>query len=228
MDRLTALREMGIPVWQRRSVVAAEPGTSPEVRVSTPVSVPGADWHGLAQQVAVCQKCGLASGRTQSVFGVGDRAAKVLVVGEGPGAEEDRQGEPFVGRAGLLLNAMLRAVGFARESVYIANIVKCRPPGNRDPQANEISACLPYLQQQIAWISPRVILCVGRVSAQTLLRDESPVGRLRGKVHRLDPPGLPLVVTYHPAYLLRSPDQKRKSWQDLLLLQQVLAEADSA
>jgi DNA polymerase len=168
--------------------------------------------------VVACQRCAeLVANRTQTVFGVGDRAALWMVIGEAPGADEDRQGEPFVGRAGQLLNAMLRAVGLARESVYIANVLKCRPPGNRDPRPDEAQRCIPFLKRQITLVAPRILLVVGRVAAQTLLETDAPVGRLRGRVHRFGEQRIPLVVTYHPAYLLRSPEQKAKAWQDLLL-----------
>ncbi len=173
------------------------------------------DWAALQQAVEGCRACGLHEARTQTVFGVGDRQARLMVIGEAPGAEEDRQGEPFVGRAGQLLNAMLEAIGFARDQVYIANIVKCRPPGNRDPHIEETAACRPYLLRQIELIRPALILSAGRVSAHNLLGTDLSVGRLRGRVHRLDPGDVPLIVTYHPAYLLRRPQEKSKSWQDL-------------
>ena len=145
-----------------------------------------------------------------------------MVIGEGPGAEEDRTGEPFVGRAGRLLNAMLAAIGLPRESVYIANMVKCRPPRNRDPEAAEVASCRSYLQQQIAIVQPRLIVAVGRVAAQRLLQSDAPLGRMRGRVHRLAPEDIPVVVTYHPAYLLRSPDQKPKAWEDLKTVKRML------
>ncbi|MBV6418590.1 MAG: Type-4 uracil-DNA glycosylase [Steroidobacteraceae bacterium] len=178
---------------------------------------PDASWEALRSEVAVCVKCRLCETRTQTVFGVGDPHARWLIVGEAPGAEEDRRGEPFVGRAGQLLDSMLRALGLARDTVFIANILKCRPPGNRDPKPEEIAACLPYLMRQIASIAPDIILAVGRISAQTLLGTDVPVARLRGRVHQFGPSGTPLVVTYHPAYLLRSPGEKRKAWEDLKL-----------
>jgi DNA polymerase len=144
------------------------------------------------------------------------------VVGEAPGAEEDRRGEPFVGRAGQLLDSMLKAIGLARgERVFIANVLKSRPPGNRDPQPAEVASCLPYLHRQIALVRPKVILCVGRISAQNLLGTDTPLGKLRGRVHRLEPSGTPVVVTYHPAYLLRSPAEKRKAWTDLQFAREV-------
>jgi len=179
--------------------------------------VPAGDWETLRAEVAVCTKCRLCETRTQTVFGVGDTQAQWMVIGEAPGAEEDRQGEPFVGRAGQLLNAMLRAVGLSRETVFIANVLKCRPPGNRDPRPDEIASCLPYLERQVALIGPAVILAVGRIAAQTLLGSDAPLARLRGRVHRFGPAATPLVVTYHPAYLLRSPGEKRKAWADLKL-----------
>jgi DNA polymerase len=174
--------------------------------------------------VRECRLCGLCETRTQTVFGVGDRQARLMVVGEAPGAEEDRQGEPFVGRAGLLLNSMLRAAGFERGQVYIANVLKCRPPHNRDPSGEETERCLPYLRRQIELVAPSVILCVGRIAAQRLLGTEMPLARLRGRVHDLD--GVPVVVTYHPAYLLRSPGEKRKSWDDLKLALRLLGGLD--
>jgi DNA polymerase len=149
------------------------------------------------------------------VFGVGNTQAEWLIIGEAPGAEEDRQGEPFVGRAGQLLNAMLLAIGLPRETVFIANVLKCRPPGNRDPRPEEVSNCLPFLSQQIALLKPKVMLAVGRIAAQNLLATDVPLARLRGKLHRFGEAETPLVITYHPAYLLRTPADKRKAWEDL-------------
>ena len=183
----------------------------------------GVDWPELRARVAACTRCTLCNTRTQTVFGVGNLKADWLIVGEAPGAEEDRQGEPFVGRAGQLLNSMLRAIGLAREQVYIANILKCRPPGNRDPTAGEAAECLPYLEQQIALLRPRVLLAVGRIAAQNLLRTEVTLGRLRQQVHRFGHSQVPLVVTYHPAYLLRTPTDKRKAWEDLKFAREVCA-----
>lgn len=183
-----------------------------------------ASWDTLEEMVRGCRLCGLCETRTQTVFGVGDRAARLMVVGEAPGAEEDRQGEPFVGRAGQLLNSMLRAAGFERGQVMIANVLKCRPPNNRDPSDEEAAKCLPYLRRQIELVAPAAILCVGRIAAQRLLDTEQPVGKLRGRVHDLD--GLPVVVTYHPAYLLRSPGEKRRSWDDLKLMLKTLESAN--
>jgi DNA polymerase len=194
------------------------PAASEPERVAT---LPAADWTSLEQAALACTRCRLHQTRTRVVFGVGDRAARWMVIGEAPGADEDRQGEPFVGRAGQLLNEMLRAAGVDRGQVYIANVLKCRPPENRDPKPDETDSCEPYLKQQIELVQPRLLLAVGRIAAQALLRTETPIGRLRGQVHAYAPTGTPLVVTYHPAYLLRSPTQKRRAWEDLLLARSV-------
>jgi len=193
--------------------------------VAAPTGVPAEDsWERLTAEVATCTACALHTSRTQTVFGVGNRAAEWLVIGEAPGAEEDRRGEPFVGRAGELLNQMLRAIGLPREAVFIANVLKSRPPNNRDPRAEEVAACLPFLLRQIALIRPRILLVVGRIAAQNLLQTDMPIGRLRGQVHTFGPARTPLVVTYHPAYLLRSPGEKRKAWEDLKLARRVFRE----
>ncbi|HEX4052300.1 MAG TPA: uracil-DNA glycosylase [Steroidobacteraceae bacterium] len=205
--RAQYLAALGIDLWRPRARSGA-------VAQPLPADSQGA-WQVLRGEVSGCRQCGLCEGRTQTVFGVGNTAADVLVVGEAPGAEEDRQGEPFVGRAGRLLNGMLLAIGRPRESVYIANILKCRPPGNRDPSAAEVASCLPYLHRQIELLSPRLILVVGRIAAQSLLATDTSIGRLRGRLHRYGAAGTPLVVTYHPAYLLRSPGEKRRAWADL-------------
>jgi DNA polymerase len=182
------------------------------------------DWNALREAVAGCTRCALHETRTQTVFGVGNPEADWMIVGEAPGQEEDRRGEPFVGRAGKLLDEMLRSLGLDRESVFIANILKCRPPNNRDPAADEAAACRNYLERQIDLVSPRIILAVGRIAAQQLLGTDDPVGRMRGRKHVLGDRGLPVVVTYHPAYLLRSPTQKRKAWQDLVLARRTVRE----
>jgi DNA polymerase len=174
-----------------------------------------ADWPQLQAQVAGCARCELSGNRTQTVFGVGDPAADWMIVGEAPGAEEDRQGEPFVGRAGQLLNAILRAVGLHREQVFIANILKCRPPQNRDPKNEEVERCMPYLQRQVELVRPKLIVALGRVAAQNLLGSSEAIGRMRGRVHVFGAAEIPVIVTYHPAYLLRSPLEKRKVWQDM-------------
>ncbi len=225
--QLHALEGMGIPVWRRRTEVLtgapleapadAPAVAAPDLQTSAPAEASTGAWQRLEAAVRACTKCELHKSRTQVVFGVGNRQARWLVIGEAPGAEEDRQGEPFVGRAGQLLTEMLRAVGLGREQVYIANILKCRPPENRDPKPEEAAMCEQYLQAQIALIRPALILAVGRIAAQNLLHDETPVGKLRGRVHRYGPDGIPVIVTYHPAYLLRSPGQKRKAWEDLCL-----------
>lgn len=225
---LRYLEAMGIQVWRQRQ--SANDDRAPAMEVggvplgeNMPTEVaPG--WEELAARVAGCTACSLHCSRTQTVFGVGDREAKWLIVGEAPGADEDRQGEPFVGRAGQLLNAMLEALGLQRGQVYIANILKCRPPKNRDPLPEEVASCEPYLRHQMALLQPRIILAVGRVAGQNLLKTSAPLGRLRGIVHQYPDTTIPLVVTYHPAYLLRSPREKRRAWQDLRLALKVYRE----
>jgi DNA polymerase len=182
------------------------------------------DWDALQAEVERCTACELHQTRTQGVFGVGNREADWLIVGEAPGADEDRLGKPFVGRGGKLLDTMLLALGLTRKQVYIANILKSRPPNNRDPRPEEVRACWPYLERQIELLRPRIILAVGRIAAQNLLRTDVNIGRLRGRVHRFGSQRLPLVVTYHPAYLLRSPSQKAKAWDDLQLARRTLLE----
>jgi len=184
------------------------------------------DWDALRQAVESCTRCTLHETRSKAVFGVGDVAADWLIVGEAPGAEEDRQGEPFVGQAGKLLDAMLAAIGLKRgDNVYIANILKSRPPGNRDPKAEEVAACIPYLERQIDLIRPRIILAMGRFAAQGLLLTEASISRLRGRVHEYR--GVAMVVTYHPAYLLRNPADKAKVWEDLCLARNTLKAGQS-
>ncbi len=201
-------------------------------RVLAPLAGPVAamDWDALSGAVASCQACGLCQGRRQTVFGVGDRQAQWMVIGEAPGEQEDRQGEPFVGPAGQLLNNMLRAIGLARDAqgeggVYIANTLKCRPPGNRNPEPAEMASCAPYLERQVALVQPRMILAMGRFAVQFLLQTQEPIGRLRGRVHRYQ--GVPVVVTYHPAYLLRNPADKARAWDDLCLAVQTAREASA-
>ncbi len=233
--RLEYLEAMGIQAWALRSppaAVAEAEAPPPELpgRTAAVAEIPSrpevarSDWDELQAQVAGCTLCELHGNRTQTVFGVGNRSADWLVIGEAPGKDEDLQGEPFVGRAGQLLNAMLQAIGLEREQVYIANILKCRPPNNRDPKPQEVVCCEPYLLRQIALVKPRIILAVGRISAQNLLQTDTPIGKLRGTVHRFRDTGIPLVATYHPAYLLRSPVEKRKAWQDLQLAVKTLQE----
>ena len=201
---------------------AARSAPSP-VRDVSATREAGADWEELRARVAVCTRCSLSATRTQTVFGVGNPHADWLIVGEAPGAEEDRRGEPFVGRAGQLLNSMLHAIGLTREQVYIANVLKCRPPGNRDPGATEAAECLPYLERQIALLKPKIMLAVGRIAAQNLLGTEKTLGALRQQVHRFGLSQVPLVVTYHPAYLLRTPTEKRKAWEDLKFARDVIS-----
>ena len=228
--RLAMLTRMGVDVWQARgvatedrladveAVLVADPRTVSTILPRAAWPAPATlDWTALAACVAACSRCELHQSRTQTVFGVGDRAARWLVIGEAPGAEEDQRGEPFVGRAGALLNAMLAAIGLPREAVYIANILKCRPPQNRDPRPAEVLACSAYLERQIALLEPTIILAVGRIAAQNLLKVDTPIGRMRGQLHHYGERSIPVVVTYHPAYLLRSPGEKRKAWDDLRL-----------
>ena len=176
----------------------------------------------LQQEAASCTACGLHAERTNSVFARGNAASPIVVVGEAPGEEEDRTGLPFVGRAGKLLDLMLRATGFPKDSVYICNTLKCRPPGNRNPLPNEIASCNRFLRGQLDAVAPKVLLAVGKFAAQTLLQSEEPIGRLRGRIHTYE--GRPVVVTYHPAYLLRSPYAVRTAWQDFQMLRQVIDE----
>jgi DNA polymerase len=232
------LAALGIQTWAVRSkpAIATAPDLSDGaadaiVPATDPTLAPGerhgreagVDWPELRARVAACTRCALSTTRTQTVFGVGNLKAEWLIVGEAPGAEEDRRGEPFVGRAGQLLDSMLRAIGLPREQVFIANVLKCRPPGNRDPASGETAECLPYLEQQIALLKPKIMLAVGRISAQNLLRTDVTLGRLRQQVHRFGSSQVPLIVTYHPAYLLRTPGDKRKAWEDLKFAREVCA-----
>ena len=238
------LREMGIPLWVPEPPAAQAPAAivPPEAKAATPKHVaepepldfmpaaaapPGAvsslDWPALRSAVADCRACSLCQTRKQTVFGVGSPQAKWMVVGEAPGEQEDAQGEPFVGVSGQLLDQMLAALGLTRaedgappeRQVYIANTLKCRPPRNRNPAPQEMAQCEPYLQRQIELLQPRLILAMGRFAVQALLRSEEPIGKLRGRVHRYH--GVPLVVTYHPAYLLRNLPDKARAWEDLCL-----------
>jgi len=229
------LDAMGIEQWvcrDRVSVTSALPAASAAEQAVTSATAAGSameegtqvgalEWPELETRVAGCTRCILHETRTRTVFGTGSRTADWMIIGEAPGADEDRQGEPFVGRAGQLLTAMLAAIGYRREEVYITNILKCRPPGNRDPLPEEVACCHNYLERQIQLVGPALILVVGRIAAHNLLQTDIPIGRLRGRVHHYGKGGIPLVVTYHPAYLLRSPLEKRKSWEDLQLAQQV-------
>ncbi len=219
-QRRAYLEAIGIDVWVPRGEAEAEV----EVHDDAPVNAADdLDWNALRATVAGCTRCSLHQTRTQTVFGVGDPNADWMFIGEAPGAEEDRRGEPFVGRSGKLLDQMLAAIGQSRQSVFITNIIKCRPPNNRDPKPEEASACRAYLERQIEIVNPRITIAVGKIAAQNLLGTDSPVGRMRGKRHSFG--NVPLVVTYHPAYLLRSPSQKRKSWDDLCLARDIVRES---
>jgi uracil-DNA glycosylase family 4 len=237
--------ELGLsPVWKLRASRARDAGAAePEIARSVPAvaRVPDAgrqvadaspetraariaalEWRDFAADVDACTACPLCRARRKSVPGVGDPNAEWLFVGEGPGAEEDVKGEPFVGQAGKLLDNMLAALGLARgANVYIANVVKCRPPGNRTPEPAEADACRPYLDRQVALLQPRLIVALGKSAATTLLDVDATIGSLRGRVHHYG--GVPLVVTYHPAYLMRNLPDKSKAWEDLLLARRTLA-----
>ncbi|MDE2605012.1 MAG: uracil-DNA glycosylase [Burkholderiales bacterium] len=206
------------------SLLPPDDAATQSAPVAARVRLPGIeamDWDALEQAVAACRACKLCESRRNTVFGVGDRQAEWLLVGEAPGENEDLQGEPFVGQAGKLLDNMLGALGLNRhERVYIANVLKCRPPGNRNPQPEEIAQCEPFLRRQVELLRPKIILAMGRFAVQTLLQSTEPIGRLRGRVHRYH--DVPVVVTYHPAYLLRNLPDKAKAWADLVLAQSVL------
>jgi len=219
------LAAMGIQRWVERPVASGAADVAAAIQLQMPEATPGSmDWEALQGAVADCTRCALHETRTQTVFGVGDRNADWMIIGEAPGADEDRQGDPFVGRAGQLLNEMLFAAGYRREQVYIANILKCRPPGNRNPLPEEVVSCQGYLLRQIELIRPKIILALGGIAAQNLLHTEVSVGRLRGIRHSYGGAGIPLIVTYHPAYLLRSALEKRKVWEDLRFARQVYHE----
>ena len=209
---MSARKSAAVPVIVEDNIVEVV-NAKPEYGVGDPVAA----LKLIREDLGDCTRCKLhKQGRKQIVFGVGNPRAELMFVGEGPGADEDMQGEPFVGRAGQLLDAMLRAIGLARgANVYIANILKSRPPGNRDPAPAEVAACMPYLERQIELIRPRLILAVGRIAMQNLLGTQSPLGAMRGKVHEFGGLKTALIVTYHPAYLLRKPEDKRKAWEDL-------------
>jgi DNA polymerase len=209
---------MGIDVWRERpprGIRDGNSGTKTKLQEGLPAGERETAWSYLREQVETCTRCPLHNSRTRAVFGTGNEQADWMLIGEAPGAEEDRQGVPFVGRAGKLLNSMLQAIGLSREEVYIANILKSRPPDNRDPRPEEVAACEPFLHQQIELVQPKLILALGRIAAQNLLKIDTPIGRMRGNFYEHPGTGTPVVVTYHPAYLLRSPKEKRKSWQDL-------------
>lgn len=235
-SRASYLNAMGIVQWRLRTAppagdaeIVQAPAASPipqpavEPEVPQPATEPDAplDWETLQQTVASCTRCELHKSRTQTVFGVGNHQAEWMFVGEAPGAEEDRKGEPFVGRAGKLLDAMLSSVGKSRNDIYIANVLKCRPPNNRDPHGEEVQQCEGYLVRQIQLVQPKLLVAMGRFAAQSLLKTSRPISKLRGEVHEYTEIKVPLVVTYHPAYLLRNPIDKRKAWQDLCLIKRL-------
>ena len=204
------------PERSDRGAAASDPPAPDRV-----AQIAALDWGGFAAAVDACTACGLCRSRRRSVPGVGDVAARWLFVGEAPGADEDAQGEPFVGQAGRLLDSMLQALGLVRGAdVYIANVLKCRPPNNRTPTPAEVAACRPFLDRQIALIAPRIIVALGKSAANTLLESDATIGSLRGRVHAYR--GVPLVVTYHPAYLLRTLHDKAKAWEDLVLARRTL------
>jgi DNA polymerase len=229
-SREDVLRELNLaPAWRRRVRDVAH---EPDVESLRPATISDADarlariaalgWDAFAADVDACTACGLCRTRTRSVPGVGDVRAEWMFIGEGPGAEEDLRGEPFVGQAGRLLDSMLASIGIGRErNVYIANVVKCRPPGNRTPEPAEADACRPYLERQIELVGPRLVVALGKSAASLLLGTDASIASLRGRVHRYQ--GRPLVVTYHPAYLLRSLPDKAKAWEDLVLARRTLA-----
>ncbi len=225
-----SLEELELSTVARLYALETQPAlvaAVPPIAAADPASTnaaPNAGWEQLRTLVAGCRACGLCRQRKQAVFGVGHESAPWLFVGEGPGADEDEQGEPFVGQAGRLLDSMLAAIGCRRgREVYIANVVKCRPPGNRTPSAEEAQACAPYLDRQIELIAPRVIVALGKTAATRLLATEASLASLRGRVHRYR--NIPVVVTYHPAYLLRSLPEKAKAWEDLVFARKTLAAA---
>lgn len=217
------------PVRMSRPVAAPAEANSPSAPrplAARPSGVAAMDWPALREAVAGCEACGLCRGRQNTVFGVGHEQAQWMIIGEAPGEQEDRQGEPFVGKAGQLLDNMLRAVGLTRaeagpeQQVYIANVLKCRPPMNRNPEPQEVAQCEPFLKRQVELVAPKLILAMGRFAVQSILQTGEPIGRLRGRVHAYQ--GVPVVVTYHPAYLLRNPADKARSWDDLCLARAVL------
>jgi uracil-DNA glycosylase family 4 len=223
-QRRAYLQAMGIDVWLPRDEASPDELATEQIEsVAAKELDESLDWDELRACVADCTRCELATSRTNTVFGVGNQNADWMIIGEAPGAEEDRRGEPFVGRAGQMLDEMFRAIGQRRDAVFIANILKCRPPNNRDPKPAEAAECRSYLERQIALVQPKIILAVGKIAAQNLLQTDDPVGRMRGRPHLLN--GIPMVVTYHPAYLLRSPSHKRDSWNDLCLARDLLSEA---
>ena len=233
--QIAMLREIGVRVWAPPAEeapappVAIEEAAAPTLPQAPASPVSTLDWPALRDAVAACTACQLCETRRQTVFGVGNTRAHWMIVGEAPGEQEDRQGEPFVGKSGQLLDNMLRAVSLTRgeaepaHQVYIANTLKCRPPGNRNPLPDELAKCEAFLIRQVQLVQPKIILAMGAFAVQSLLRSTEPVGKLRGRVHRYQ--GVPLIVTYHPAYLLRNLVDKAKAWDDLCLAVETLNES---
>lgn len=215
---------LGIYPWEKRCPPTKNTSDSSPLPHSFAIHAHSTlnNWDDLQQQVSTCVKCSLHQTRTQTVFGVGNQAAQLMFIGEAPGFHEDQQGEPFVGRAGQLLTAMIKTIGYERNQVYIANILKCRPPQNRDPAPDEVQSCTPYLDQQIAFVQPKLLVAVGRIAAHYLLKTKSSLESLRNKIHSYGEHDTPLIVTYHPAYLLRNPIDKKKAHLDLLFIQRTL------
>lgn len=222
------LKAMGIQVWVQRAEETTQitvpdiPESIPAQPINIQPEETPINWDTLQQKVATCTACALHSSRTQTVFGIGNQQADLMLIGEAPGADEDAQGEPFVGRAGKLLTAMLYAIDIKRESVYIANVIKCRPPENRNPNTQEMTCCNAFLKQQIALIDPKLIIAVGRIAAHHLLAIETAIGKIRGQCLKYN--NIPLIPIYHPAYLLRRPSEKRHAWKDLQFIRQTLTE----
>ena len=222
MNRLGYLDALEIDVWRAKGQARSHDESG-----SCEVDIASCGWEEIRSAVSACSKCLLHKTRTQTVFGVGDQEADWMIIGEAPGAEEDQCGEPFVGTEGRLLDEMLRALGLDRQSVFITNILKCRPPGNRDPSLEEATQCRSYLDRQIELVKPKLILAVGQIAAQNLLGSDAPLGAMRGELYNVGAAKVPTVVTYHPAYLLRSPSQKRNAWQDLCMARNVIQETKS-
>jgi uracil-DNA glycosylase len=214
--------ELG-PLWQPRRAIVADAAMEPGVAASV-ADPQRLDWSGLQQAIAECRRCGLCETRTRTVFGSGPQPAPWMLVGEAPGAEEDARGEPFVGQAGRLLDQMLASIGVDRAQAFIANVLKCRPPRNRDPLPAEVSRCEPYLRRQITLVAPSILVVLGRFAAQTLLNSDASIASLRGRQlsYRCDDREVPVVVTYHPAYLLRTPADKARAWTDLCLAREIV------
>lgn len=209
-ERSRYLQALGITNWQVRHLQVVQDATPPN------------DWELLQQKISQCTQCALHQGRSNTVFGTGNPHAEIMFIGEAPGFHEDQQGKPFVGRAGQLLTAMLQAINIARDDVFIANVLKCRPPNNRDPLPEEVKTCTPYLEQQIDCVKPKLLVALGRVSAHYLLQTKQSLESMRNKIHTFGEAKTPLIVTYHPAYLLRNPADKKKSYHDLLFIQKQL------